>query len=638
MLDYILSHDATVPVCLCLAIVSGLPQCGKTISLKKMLHNSIELKHRKHFSPFLDQPMQFKVNEESLSSYDLCVLGTSPLETLAWMFSTKRYGVTMCLLSYFVRLCTHRNIPCDQLQFISSPATIPDPLLNEHVKWLFEKLQQRWKTVAKEAPKRFVLQTGICLLNVFDVGPSKAMYEFLPFLNRYCKSAMNLVCYSAHRDANKLHKPLDESECGAHLIYPNQPRVKQMFQGIANSGTTPVVFIASRSSPSFDATLENTGNALQGNTEAMQYLERLAKEEGIKIEHLEFFQQGESRNVKHVLEAMIVKDMQFFKTMPLRYMLLRSVLDSESPASLWKTREELERLSLVYNFQNGDMDNFLKLFSSYGSILYFHDIPSLRNYIVTNVWQFTQLLHELYYSKEETASKFGLLKQRDSEDWEMIFRFLIHLQIAVEVSPNEVIFESSHIPIDHNGLYYYLPSARCMPPENIPSNESIYISVSPTYIPGNMQARLVQYLLKASRCMLVPTQPINSTTVQFIADDYATSKVYVKIVNYGDKIELQLANTTTAIVHSLEQQIEVCKKVIEACCYALDAIAENIKYAFSIRCAEGNNYHDCNKEIDCDKCIDLNPQRQHWIDAYKYVSAYAMYYNSVSIMKIYIIN
>ena len=97
---------------------------------------------------------------------------------------------------------------------------------------------------------------------------------------------MNLACYSAHRDANKLHKLLDESECGAHLIYPNQPRVKQMFQGIANSGTTPVVFIASRSSPSFDATLENTGNALQGNTEAMQYLERLAKEEGIKIPYM----------------------------------------------------------------------------------------------------------------------------------------------------------------------------------------------------------------------------------------------------------------------------------------------------------------------------------------------------------------
>ena len=127
MLDYILSHDATVPVCLCLAIVSGLPQCGKTISLEKMLHNSIELKHRKLFSPFLDQPMQFKVNKESLSSYDLCVLGTSPLKKLAWMFSTKRYGVTMCLLSYFVRLCTHRNIPCDQLQFISSPEPFQIP-------------------------------------------------------------------------------------------------------------------------------------------------------------------------------------------------------------------------------------------------------------------------------------------------------------------------------------------------------------------------------------------------------------------------------------------------------------------------------------------------------------------------------
>ena len=182
------------------------------------------------------------------------------------------------------------------------------------------------------------------------------------------------------------------------------------------------------------------------------------------------------------------------------------------------------------------------------------------------------------------------------------------------MSPNKLVFESSHIPIDHKGLYYYLPSAREMPPENSPSNESFYIrAYSPTCIPGNMQACLIQYLMKIPQCMLVPTQPINSTTVRFIDD--SCPPLQIKIVNHGDKIELQLADST--IVHSLDNQVEICKKVIEAYCYALNVTTNNIQHTFSIRCAEGNTFHDCNEEIDCDQCKKL---RKHWIDAYKHVS------------------
>ena len=612
MIRYTLSPDATVPVCLCLAIVSGLPQCGKTKSLEMMLQKSIETKDRKHYSPF-QQFISDKVNEETLSSYNLCVLGNSPFTELTWMFSTKRYGVTMCLLSYFVRLCTLRNISCEQLEFMSSSANIEDPLLNDHVKWLFEMLQKRWKTVTNEEKKQFVLQTGICFLNIFDVGPSKAMYEFLPFLNRYCRKAIKVLCYSGHRDANKIREPLQEIDVQLQLLFPNQPRGKQMFQGTAGSQNTPAVFVANvmtDASSSLGTSIENA------YTHATEYIDGLVRDGGniIQHQHSQFNQQRETKETKHLLEELVVKSMKFYDNMPLRFMILRSALSSESPLSFWKTREELERLSQHCNFQNGDMENFLKLFSSYGSILYFHDIPSLRNYVVIDVWHFTQCLHELYYSKKETASKFGLLKQRVNEkDWEMIFELLTNLQIAAEVSPNKLVFESSHIPIDHK-VYYYLPSAREMPPENSPSNESFYIHIySPTCIPGNLQACLVQHLMIIPQCMLVPTQPVNSTTVQFIDD--SCPPLQMKIVNHGDKIELQLADST--IVHSLEKQVEICKKVIEACCNALNVTTNNIQYTFSICCAEGNTFHDCNKEIDCDQCKTL---RQHWIDAYKHVS------------------
>ena len=60
-----------------------------------------------------------------------------------------------------------------------------------------------------------VMPTGVCLLNIFDVGPSKAAQDFCPFLNKYCKQSLNIACYSGTRDLEKLKKEFAE-KCDHH--------------------------------------------------------------------------------------------------------------------------------------------------------------------------------------------------------------------------------------------------------------------------------------------------------------------------------------------------------------------------------------------------------------------------------------
>ena len=129
------------------------------------------------------------------------------------------------------------------------------------------------------------------------------------------------------------------------------------------------------------------------------------------------------------------------------------------------------------------MKNFLKCFLSYGSILHFHDIPSLRNYMVTTPsWIITpkkQLQHSVYWNRI-------IVKM------EMIFRFLTNLQITFLLITDS----------------YY-----CHVSENCPSNESFYIFlfIVPLAFQETWQACLIQYLMKIPQFMWVPTQPINST-------------------------------------------------------------------------------------------------------------------------------
>ena len=122
-----------------------------------------------------------------------------------------------------------------------------------------------------------------------------------------------------------------------------------MFQGIASSHNTPAVFVANVLTDASSSSGTSIENAY---THATEYIDSLVRNGGniIRHEHSQFNQQRETEDTKHLLEGLVVKNMEFYDSMPLRFMILRSAISSESPPSFWKTRKELERLSQHCHF------------------------------------------------------------------------------------------------------------------------------------------------------------------------------------------------------------------------------------------------------------------------------------------------
>ena len=90
-----------VPVALCLVAVMGLPDCNKTSILEAILRENIKLKQTA--TQKFEEYMTRKKNRNSLSIYELCVLGGKPYDQYSWSFATERYGAIFSILCGLVR-------------------------------------------------------------------------------------------------------------------------------------------------------------------------------------------------------------------------------------------------------------------------------------------------------------------------------------------------------------------------------------------------------------------------------------------------------------------------------------------------------------------------------------------------------
>ena len=156
--------------------------------------------------------------------------------------------------------------------------------------------------------------------------------------------------------------------------------------------------------------------------------------------------------VKSQLEKEVIKASSCDE-IPLKFILLLQQMKHKCK-SFWMTRSEIESLSKPYEFQNGDLERFLRFFSSFGSIFYTHDIPSLREYVIVDIVEFVKCIHILYNTNDE-AARYGLFRYRQEEDWRVLFDFLTTLKIAVEVKSSQILTKP-HRSHSVSGYCYYL--------------------------------------------------------------------------------------------------------------------------------------------------------------------------------------
>ena len=416
----------------------------------------------------------------------------------------------------------HRLLKFTSLSTTGEDLDIADSEIAELIKELYGQLLQQWNRLIDDANIQAVAPTGISLLNIFDVGPSQAAKDFLPFLNKYCKRAINFSCYNRERDGQAL---MEDTVSRRGRYQTKWYQLLRQVCGITENAIlvlTDVSNIPAQENEVLVEIVQNTTN----------------------IKHVEHLKgsQNEIRQAKPMLERK-VQSVKFQENMPLRYAVLLYIIKCKCK-SFWLRRTEIETLSKLFDFRDDDLEKFLMFFTSFGCIFYTHDIPSLREYVIIDVQLFVQHIHQLY-NTEETA-QFGLFKEKLEEQWKIIFEFLVTLEIAAEVKSNQIIKYNHDLKLADPATYYYIPTAR---KPTILRGEMTEEMTNPLFplveqkcISEILQVCLCKVLLSQS-CHLVPTEKKNTTAMKFFNLDEQT----ITFVDTGNRILIEPMDSDSTI-------------------------------------------------------------------------------------------
>ena len=667
LMNWIL-HES-VPASFCLVALMGLPSSGKSQMLRDVFSSAIQLK-----THTVDHYMHPTMDEKGLSMYHLCVLGGEPHNQFAWSFTTKRYGARFSILSHIVRQAALYKQNLGDIVFKDEGTTplFDDSLLDQHFEWLRKSIEKNIKYIVDQKTNQALLQGGITLVNVMDVGVNKAVYCLLPFILANCHKLVRLILYSHNRDgSNHMEKAELKEEkyrrgSDHELLLQWKPRlsyllefatvgyqreqkgcttimvptIKQQDYGSAFSPSTlqqklhtPLFDREEAKSPLKDEIMKQAKSQnidCVFRNESAQFLP-------ISVDHEESIQQS-----KIMLEKLIAENENFRLKLPLKWIFLRSIIasigsDAEPVVIVRKSR--IHELALKCQMTNEEVDKFLKTFTDFGSILYIPISSVLKEYVIVDIYKFSSLLSELFYPKrsESIAPSFGIITANEAENILHSIR-VVYMKIITSLGMVATINNTSRIILEGHQLKigevcYFIPLARTTLPDFIRLDDSAQIVITSINCPADMQACITHSIMeRIPEAFLVATESCNITKFKFRQDKGPA--IDLAFLCLDTKTELQLLNEDEAVLNA-ERTINICADVLTACCIALQKKSNQIQdFNIGLWCKKKKIHHFLysNYESDlCDDCQEFyeeNARWKCWTQAVKKVKMVFLFYNN----------
>ena len=664
----------TVPASFCLVALMGLPSSGKSKLLHDMFSSAIQLKHNT-----VDHYMSPTMDEKGLSMYRLCVLGGEPHNQFAWSFTTKRYGATFSILSHIVRQAAFYKKDLEEIVFTDEGSTplFGNTLLDQHFEWLRENTEKHLKYIVKQKKNQALLQGGITLVNVMDVGVNKAVYCLLPFILANCHKLVRLILYSHNRDGSNYMEKAELKEekyrrgSDHELLLQWKPRLSYLLQ-FATVGyhrrlireqkgcTTIMVPTIKQQDYDVDDSAFSPTLQQESHTPSFGNERSLSESEAKSPLEDEIMKQAKSQNIdwvfrnhwaqfhpvcvdsevsiqqsKMMLEKLIAGNENFRLKLSLKWIFLRSIvasIESDAEPVVIVRKSRIHELALKCQMTNEDVDKFLKTFTDFGSILYIPISSVLKEYVIVDIYKFSSLLSELFYPKssESIASSFGIITAKEAENVLQSIR-VVYMKIITSLGMVATIDNTSRIILEGHRLkegevFYFLPLARTTLPDFKRLDDSAQIVITSINFPANIQACITHAIMKhIPYAFLVATESCNLTKFRFLPDDGPA--IDLAFLYLDTETELQLLNEDEAVLKS-ERTIGICTDVLRACCKALQKKSnqiQDLKFNIGLWCKKKKTHHFLysNYESDlCDNCqgvYEENLRCKCWMKAVKKV-------------------
>ena len=479
-----------------------------------------------------------------------------------------------------------------------------------------EEISNHLRKIKGETSKlrlKALLELGVTFLNVFNIGQSKAAYNFLPFLGQYCKISLPLF-FACCSDCTDLCEPLGlecYEECKTsvnHLLNAYVPRRKFIKHIIVRSQSTEVpIIVRQLSCDQQSLRLDN--------------LKEIFKEHGFKA-NFKDINLSDMNQTKRILEKMVVRNMAKYVTgLPVRWVFLRSLLQALNISLM--TKSDISKLptSCGAGIDASEVEAFLTTFTSFASLLY---IPSYTDIVLLDIERFTDCLDKVfdYGNSLDKASSFGFITEATIDklakdeilDPGMFKSLLKSFHFAVPVCTSKVKNMDFSIAADRS---YYIPSMRPSKATNGPQFHSLYLQYT-SCVPGNVQVYLVRHFLKYSNCSLVPCLYINASVIRV---HHSKGKhVDVTIIDHKDIVELRLEHGRSTEAYKTASTL-----VVNACTAAMEDVkksVDDLEYYFLLRCTDSDesNHQFIYRKIDssCNRCSEVEASGSYSVSLREY--------------------
>ena len=651
--------------------LGGLPYSGKTELLNIMYpHDSIQ-----HIPS--DNPHRcFARHIDGLDIYELGYLKDPVSETPEWIPATGKACHFYMIAAALAKDAGTNKFPCltsrdEQLLPFKSQH------LNRHFNRVFDEVGKALLNVVEQFhPEALLRGPKIVLMNVWDIGVHKALYEVLPLLARAFGRLIFVNILDLVRDTkcldkqpeltNEKYNPREESD----IVMKARSRLHYYIRiaGLTKSAKVdqcPTTLLVATHKDKFS----DPDEAEETRKDLQSLAWQKAADTGVsevlypQLLAVNALDKKDGQKVRHIIEDMIDKERKFDMEMPMTWMFLRSNLyDYPDVYIKWS---EYDKMATECGLRTDDeKEQFLTIFTHVGSLLYYPELPALKENIVLSPECILKDLEHLYYPQTSAAASVKAHKEAIStgilcntvakEIWKESSPFYLQLLqdagLAVDISDASLYETTCHICSNKKSNCLFMPSLRIDGNRDklpSPDSDSLFVTFNSEYVPTDVQALFAKYLkqeLKEIELDFTPHKSnSNTTTFKFPT----TSKLYgvqIYIIVHGDVIEIKIecdAQCEDYIITTL------CSSLKTISIQILDEVVKyfpGMEYKLAFPCPNSVarnrrtihylHFDPVASDVDrffcwhCCQYINLTNDRRRWLKAAYVVSCYP---NSIAI-------
>ena len=427
------------------------------------------------------------------------------------------------------------------------------------------------------------LRSGISMINMWEIGLSKAAAYILPLLSGHLYNSYVWMLFDIVNDMPNLHEPpkvkekhkMEFHSCLHYLLSSVKLAVQKdskrtnVCKLISYTNSLEILTEQEKKFKDFQSNVNFAATQMEVD-DLVDTDEILLLHSGIK--NLEKLKKAFDNIVHRGLDKPI--------DIPLSHIFLCSYYYKKP--FLFTTKKALREKAAKLGIDENGFNDFCRLFTSFGSIIDVSLIDKQSDTIILKPVDFLQVLDRLFHLSDDVdplVTKYGIVTEPTAEKifndlTNIIMETLVSFGIATKI-PKDQISGTFSAP---NGFVYYVPNASNVPSDQVCQPSALHLLRDPNRPMSHSEVAFTSkfLILCPSSILELPYDPkSNITTFKTITSNNV--EVIFDFAYLGDAIEFRFLSSCKH-----EEVEDVCRNIITVC---HDIIPNETKYNFAVMCS-----------------------------------------------------